>query len=172
MTGYFQIGYFRKTHGYKGDLVLRFETQDPALLAALDSFFLESESGPLPYFIHNIKSQKQDDWIVHIEDVDDELAAKRLVGKAVYIPEHLVPELPEDEYYLHELIGFDARDEDANKRMKVSDVIDRPNQPLLVLTDADGRDVMVPLVDAFVLNIDKANQLIELQVPEALYDIN
>ena len=171
MTGYFQIGYFKKTHGYKGDLVLRFETQDPVLLAALDSFFIESESGPLPYFIENVRSQKLDDWIVHVEDVDDEQAARKLVGQAVFIPEHLVPELPEDEYYLHELIGFKVKDLSNHKELLVKDVIDRPNQPLLLLNAGD-KDVLVPLVDAFVVSINKAEQLIELQIPEALYEIN
>jgi len=160
MEGYFQLGYLRKKHGYKGEVILHVESDHPARYASLDVLFFEEAGQPIPYFISSIRTHVTSEFILRLEDADDEASVQALVGKAVYLPEEALPELDDDQYYYHEIIGFEVKDASVSEVMTLEDVIERPGQPLLVLSHPDRENpIYIPLVDEFVVSMDKSQVL-------------
>ena len=51
MEGYFQVGYVRKKHGFKGDVVVRITADDPTPYQGLDAYFVEDRGKALPFFV-------------------------------------------------------------------------------------------------------------------------
>ena len=172
MEGYFQLGYLRKKHGYKGEVILHVESDHPARYASLDVLFFEEAGQPIPYFISSIRTHVTSEFILRLEDADDEASVQSLVGKAVFLPEEALPELDDDQYYYHEIIGFTVKDVAVAETMTLEDVIERPGQPLLVLSHPLRENpIYIPLVDEFVVSMDKKTKCLTLAAPGELYTL-
>ena len=102
----FLLGMITKPHGYKGDVVLFVDADNPHQYGQLDSIWVEESSGGLvPYFFDSLRSHG-DRFVAHLEGVNTEAAAQRLAGSKVFLPEKLLPKLPNDSFYFHEVRGW------------------------------------------------------------------
>lgn len=109
------------------------------------------------------------DIVVFFDGVDDRGVAERLSGCHCLARR---ADLPEDALLGHAgIVGWHAIDEAAGFEGTVTDVIDNPGQSLLELTGEDGRVVLVPLVDDFIVGFDEQAELIELAAPAGLFDL-
>jgi 16S rRNA processing protein RimM len=161
MEGYFQLGFLRKKHGYKGEVILHIESDHPARYASLDVLFLEESGAPIPYFISSIRSHITAEFIVRLEDVVEEAQVDAVVGRTVYLPDDALPELDDT-----------ASDPAIEGQLMVEEVMDRPGQPLLVLRHPSKEElILIPLVEAFVLEVNKAEKHIRLEAPPELYTL-
>ena len=172
MEGYFQLGYIKKKHGFKGAVVLFLDTDDPTYYESIDVLFINDSEAPIPYFITSSKKLKLNEWILNLEDVTSEEQSSLLIGKAVFLPENLLPVLNPEQFYYHEIIGYKAKDSSFSEEIIVLDIIDRPFQPLIRLQVTEtGKTILIPLVDHFIKKIDKKSQIIELCAHPDLYKI-
>ena len=173
MTGHFQLGTFRKTHGYAGGLVLPINFKPPTQFHALDVLFLEVAGQALPYFIEQIKTLNDTDLLVQIEGIIDSHAAQAFVGQMVYLP---VAMLPNDESLAmqdHDLIGFQVQDPSLEDSLVVIDVLERRMQPLLCLGHTDKEPhIFIPYVDAFIDRVELVTKTIHLKAPSELYQLD
>lgn len=173
MTGHFQLGTFRKTHGYAGGLVLPINFKHPSQFHALDVLFLAVAGQALPYFIEQIKTLNATDLLVHIEGIIDNQAAQALVGQVVYLPESLLPNDESLAVQDHDLVGFQVKDPSLNESLVVIDVLERRMQPLLCLGHPNkAPHVFIPYVDAFVDRIDLMANTLHLKAPSDLYQLD
>jgi len=58
------VGYVRKKHGFKGDVVVRITADDPSPYDDVDAFFLENQGKAIPIFIETSRGVKADESIV------------------------------------------------------------------------------------------------------------
>jgi 16S rRNA processing protein RimM len=93
-----------------------------------------------------------------------------LVGSEVYLPLTELQELEEDQYYFHELIGFEVYDETKGLIGPVQIVYDLETQDLLGVTH-QGKEVLIPIQDGIILRVDKAAKKVFCQLPEGLLEI-
>lgn len=109
---------------------------------------------------------------VRFADMDSERRAEELVGKEFSI-EVEDEEREEDEFYLEDLIGFQATIfEPATERSftgRLTNYIDSDVNPLFELT-IEGREVLVPAVDEMIGGIDFEREQIKFILPEGLID--
>jgi 16S rRNA processing protein RimM len=157
------IGYFTKTHGVKGQLILRdeedFETQ------GLTAFFLDADGGKAPYFIEELTDAAQG-LIVKLEEVDSIEQAKTFIKKTVYIESRFILEKEEEDSY----IGFEVIDEQLGSLGLVTGTSDNGQQDLLSLS-YKGKEVILPLAEELVLRIDDTAKIIWYRAPEGLVAI-
>ena len=130
MEGYFQVGYVRKKHGFKGDVVVRLTADDPTQYQGLDAYFVEERGKALPFFVANSRLVKADEAIVRFEGVDSEPESQGLVGRVLWLPESLLPELNDDQFYYHELPGFRVVNTGVESEMSLVQVVEYPAQDL------------------------------------------
>ncbi|MBV6457352.1 MAG: Ribosome maturation factor RimM [Fimbriimonadaceae bacterium] len=91
--------------------------------------------------------------------------AESLRWKYLEVPKSERPNLEEDEYYVDDLIGFEAFDASGKPLGKVNDVIAAPAHDIL---DIGG--VLVPAVEEFVVEIDLDNERVVIQPIPGLFD--
>ena len=77
---------------------------------ALKEILVEQKKGFTPYEIQNVRYQKNI-VILKLRGVDDRNAAEALKERDIYITEADLPELPDDTFYVRDLIGCEVRDE-------------------------------------------------------------
>jgi 16S rRNA processing protein RimM len=106
--------------------------------------------------------------VVKLSGVDDRNMAETLRGKEVHIKEEDLPALPEDTYYVRELIGLKAVDPAGEEIGHLTDVIKHSAQDLYEITKASGKKFLVPAVEDFVRGIDLEKGEITMSLIEGL----
>jgi 16S rRNA processing protein RimM len=108
--------------------------------------------------------------LAKFEELDRIEEVEHLVGSEVYLPLSELPQLDEDQYYFHELIGFDVIDLTMGLIGPVEVVYDLETQDLLGVT-YQGKEVLIPIQDGIITQVDKAAKKVFCQLPEGLLEI-
>lgn len=173
------VGKIGKAHGLAGELKLSFDypLQEGAL-SQLTYLFVEVVSPPIPFFIESIKPAPQVDfYLVKFESVREKEEAARLTNTNIKLLKEEVeqyfllpeePSLPIDEG--KELVGFTVIDKNLGKLGSIDEVMDMPQQ-LLAQIKVKGQEVMIPLTEETIEQIDEAEQVVYTDLPEGLLDI-
>jgi len=131
----------------------------------------EKNEGEFEAVCKSVRYQK-DKPVIKVEGVEDRNAAEALRGMEVFIDEADLDELPEGEHYVRNLIGCTVRDiASGNDVGMLTDVIQNTAQSVLEVETADGKEVLIPAVDAFMRNIDEEGRLIEVELIPGFLDV-
>ncbi len=93
--------------------------------------------------------------ILKFQGISDRNTAESLKNADVFITEADLRELPEDTYYLRDLIGMKVVDEGAYGEIGVlKDVLQNSAQDIYVVSRPGGSQVLIPAVKDFIKKID------------------
>jgi 16S rRNA processing protein RimM len=88
--------------------------------------------------------------VARFAEVGDRTAAEALRGTLLTVPRDSLPELPEGEYYWHDLLGLKVVSPDGQPLGEVVSVENFGASDLLEIARTDGGKVLVPLIPAAV----------------------
>lgn len=165
----FYIGYITKTKGLKGEVQLYFEFEDYEALA-LDVLFADMNGKMVPFFIEKHKLYPNSTGLFYFEDIDHIDKAQALLKKKIYLPLSKMPERGEDEFYYTDLKGFIAIDETLGELGEIIEVNEYPQQ-FVATVHYQHRDVLFPLNEDFIVEIDNEKNILHLDLPQGLLDI-
>lgn len=165
-----KIGFFRKTHGVFGELVLEFEPQFEYSIEETDHFFVELEGLLVPYFIadEGIRFKASNSAIITFENIQSEKYAKRLVGSSVYLFSDEIF-LEEQEDSTSRFTGFLLSDSNWGEIGKIERVDDYSGN-LVFTVNYKGGELLVPFNDDFVVDVNETNKVLTLILPDGLLD--
>ncbi|MGV3589070.1 MAG: ribosome maturation factor RimM [Adhaeribacter sp.] len=166
----YHLGYIVRTHGVKGQVVAFFDVDYPEDYEELESVFLQLNGKLVPFFIDALDIQPNGRIIIKFEDVDSIVEAEKLKNIALYLPLDQLPELDEDQFYFHEVIGYTVVDEQLGELGTIREIYEMPYQDLMAM-DYQGVEVLIPVQDELILRADKAVQKLFVNLPEGLVDI-
>jgi 16S rRNA processing protein RimM len=109
--------------------------------------------------------------LLTIEGVTDRDAAELLRGMEVLVEASKLPEISEDEVYLHDIVGFDAVLEDGSKVGTLEGFLDVPGQDVWIILGPDGREILLPAHDETIVEIDTQARRIVVDPPPGLLDL-
>jgi len=165
----YELGNVIKTHGLNGEISILLDVDDPSQYTKLESVFVDINEKLIPFFIETIHLQKENKALVALEDVEDIDTAKELVGKRLFLPLSFLPKLKSNQYYFHQLAGFEVYD---NEKLigKVLSVYELPQNNLLAI-DHEGIEILVPLDDGIIASVDLDTKTIKANLPDGLIDV-
>jgi 16S rRNA processing protein RimM len=166
----YELGSIAKTHGLKGEVLCFLDVDNTEEYAQMDSVFVEFKQSLVPYFIQQIQIQPNNRAIIKFEEVDSIETAQALVHCKLWLPLDVLPETEEDGFYLHEVIGFQVKDINKGVLGKITNIYEGNQQDLLGM-EYQGKEVLIPIVDEIVLEIDYENQIVEVNLPEGLLEL-
>lgn len=73
--------------------------------------------------------------------------------------------------YRYQLLGCTVLDEQERAIGVVEDIVDTAAHPLYRVRTPEGREVLIPAVDAFLRSVDVAAKRIVVALPEGLLDV-
>lgn len=159
-----------KAKTLSGGLVVRCTSSLPFLLSeGMEVAFVPPlHDLPRRSTVKTIQDEGKGSYLVSFEDVDDINTAEMLVGCRCLIRRSEVDESlfanP-----LNDVLGFAVRDKRFGDIGTVVDIIENPGQSLLeVATESNGCRVLIPFVDAFVLEINEDAHCISTSLPDGL----
>jgi 16S rRNA processing protein RimM len=165
----FYIGYITKTKGLKGELQIFFEFDEYQELD-LDVIFLELNGKMVPFFTSNHKLYDNKTGLFYFDDIDHIDKAQPLVKKKAYLPLNKKPERDEEEFFYTDLKGFIAIDETLGELGEIIDVNEYPQQFVATVLYKE-KEILFPLNEDFIVEIDDEGHILTLDLPEGLLDI-
>jgi len=166
----FYLGRIVAKFSFKGEVLIKLDTDEPELYTEMESVFVEYNENLVPFFIERSYLHKSTLLRAKIEDIDTEQDAEDMIGAELYLPLDQLPQLAEDKFYFHEIIGFDVIDKEHGNIGKIVSINDTTAQALFEI-DKDGKQILIPMNDEFIDLVDKKNQQIKVITPEGLVDL-
>jgi len=168
------IGRIVKTHGVEGEISVAFDVDNiDSLLAAAHCVMVYDEGLPVPFFLSGIRSRGAQSRLLKFDDINSESAAAQFVGKDVYMPAALVAEYEDDDdktdgFFASDLIGFSVIDHDTQYGIGTIACIDEQTENALFVVDTPRGEVLIPIADEYVTDIDAEARTISLSLPNGL----
>ena len=166
----FYLGKIVKKYSFKGELLVKLDTDDPSIYTKMESVFIDKNKNLIPFFIERSSLHKSTLLRVKFEDIDSEEDADKLLKSELYLPLEFLPQLTGNKFYYHEIFGFEAEDLSFGLIGIIKGVNDSTNQAILEI-DRNGSEILIPLIDDFIKSVDREQKKIILKVPEGLIDI-
>ena len=166
----FYLGKIAKKFSFKGEVLIYLDTDEPELYEDMESIFVEFNKNLIPFFIENSNLHKGDFLRVKFEDVDNEKQADEIINCEVYMPLNMLPKLEGNKFYFHEVIGFEIEDQRIGVFGKIVSINDTSAQPLFEVINGNV-EILVPMIDQFLVKIDRENKKVIMNLPEGLVEM-
>lgn len=165
-----KVGYFKKTHGVFGELVLEYEPQFEVSIENADRFFVELDGLLVPFFVmeDGFRFKTENSAILVFDGVDSEKYAKRMTGSSVYLFKNEIIVIP-DELFDSELVSYLLIDEKLGE-IGIIDQVDNYSGNIVFTLNFNGKELLVPFNEDFVIEIDKQKKIVKLALPEGLVE--
>lgn len=167
--GYYLLGSIVRTHGVKGNVIIRLDVDEPAAYKKLKAAFLDF-NGSLKSFDVTSTSILKDHLIVHLEGIEDMDEAETLIRTNVYLSMNELPELKGNKLYLHEAVGMRVIDSLEGELGLIEKIYDLPEQPVASVPFGE-KELLFPVIAAFIDRIDRENKILYVNLPEGLVAI-
>lgn len=102
--------------------------------------------------------------VAKLKECDDRDAAFALRGQEIAVNRDELPKPEQDEYYWQDLIGLAVVNREGIKLGQVSGLLETGAHDVLVVkgSDENAKEILIPFVEVYVLNVDLAQGLIEV----------
>ncbi|WP_158961703.1 ribosome maturation factor RimM [Myroides fluvii] len=166
----FYLGKVAKKFSFKGEVLIYLDTDEPELYENLESVFVDFNGQLVPFFIEAAFLHKNDFLRVKFEDCSSEEDADRIIGSEIYLPLNLLPKLEGNKFYYHEVEGFEVVDTTLGSVGTLTRINDS-NYQVLFEIDHNGTEILVPMIDQFIEQVDRENKKLILNIPAGLVDL-
>lgn len=178
----FQIGRITRTHGIHGEVELQF-TDDIFDRADAEYLVLRIDGLFVPFFFEEYRFKNNEAVIIKFEEVEDDAAARQLVGLSVYYPQQFVDEEEHDEINnLQAFTGFSLllvdeanTTEDQLATYELGTIVSvntSTANTLLTVETEEGEELLIPLHDDFLVDYSVKDRYLLLNLPEGILELN
>lgn len=161
MSDYFLIAKIISVHNKNGFLRAEIFSDFPERFENLKYVFLDFWGDKKLFVVEDCQKLK-DKILFKFKNFKTERELNALAGREVFIEESNTVALPENNYFIHDLIGSKVL-KNGEVIGTVNDVIKTPANDVLIITDDFGNETLIPFVNAFIENIDAAGKIIKLK---------
>ena len=163
------VGQVVNTHGHKGEV----------RVWPLTDFPERFQEGASLVFVQGDKTRQlsigrarvhKNMMIIQFAEISDMDSAETLKGGLLKVSKNELVELPENTYFVFEIIGMAVETIDKKVLGRVKDVIQTGANDIYLISGPE-KDYMVPAVKEFIQQIDRENGLITINPPEGLLDL-
>lgn len=171
---WYKVGWVKSAHGIKGELYIQLLSKKADWLKDLKSFQLKPLPGKGESQVFQFKRVKPHKvgLIVLPEGFTTRNQSEEWKGADFLIDKAILQTGEGEKPYLVEFEGFQVEDARLGVVGSVTGFMDNGAQDLLVVQSPDGKEIMIPFVDAFIVETDKQGRLLKMDLPEGLVDAN
>jgi 16S rRNA processing protein RimM len=144
------VGRVVKAHGVHGEVAVENRSDNPERWSP-GSVVLDDRGEPLTV---RTARPHQNRLLVTFDEIADRTAAERLLGVTLVVPASALPPLEPGEWWAFEAEGMTVRTEDGRELGRVQEVLAYPAHDLWRIVGPDGGEILVPVVDAFLVSVD------------------
>ena len=172
LTERFVIGRIGKPRGLKGEVRVFPLTDQVERFENLTSCYLEDEAGNvlMKLDLANVRIVQNQVSLVFKQMFNRE-AADKITGLYLSVDRSDAIDLPDDSFFIPDLIGCDVYDQSYGYLGMISDIQQYSNADVVTVKDKGKKDLLYPNLKSIVQNIDLERKRVDVNLPNGLYEI-
>jgi 16S rRNA processing protein RimM len=170
MKDYYYLGKITKKYSVKGEVLLKIDTDQPSYYKKIKSLFIYKENKLTLHKIEVARFHKDSLLRLKFEGINSEKEANSIINCDIYLPINNLPILTGNKFYYHDVINYLIIDEDFGEIGKIISIKENISQDLFVI-DHNKNEVLIPIHDEFIVEVDKKKNQIIVKTPEGLIDL-
>lgn len=164
----FKIGVINKPHGVKGEVSFSFTDDIFDRVEDCDYLILMMDGILVPFFWEEYRFKSDNVALVKFEGIDTAERAKMFTNVEVYFPKKYMDEQDEITSW-NFFVEFQVNDVRHGALGEIVDVDDATMNVLFVI-EKEGEELLLPAHEEFILDLDKKNRVLTVEIPEGLLD--
>ncbi|MGG4341687.1 ribosome maturation factor RimM [Paenibacillus lautus] len=165
------VGKIVNTHGIRGEVKIMPHTDfaDQRFAPKSQLYIVPDKGSKIEVTVDTSRFHKNM-YIVKFKELHGINDAEKYKGSLLKITADLQEELPENEYYFHEIIGCKVMtDEDPAEELGlITEILTPGANDVWVVKTPEGKEVLLPAIPDVVLDVDKESKLVRVHLMEGL----
>lgn len=167
MQEYLEVGQIVNTNGLKGLLKVNPFTDDITRFERLKTILVDHKKELLEFEIESVRYQKKQ-VLLKLKGIDTIEEAEKYREDYLKINRNKEEKLPEDTFYIVDLIGLDVYTENGEMLGKLDDVFSTGSNDVYVVKNSEGKQILLPAISDVIKNIDLKQKKIVVNLIEGL----
>ena len=167
MEEYFEIGQIVNTNGLKGVLKIKPFTDDIKEFEDFESIYVQRKNELIEFKIEEVRYVKNM-VLLKLQGIDDIDEAEKYRNLYIKVNRNVMPKLPEDSYYIVDLLECEVYTEEGKLLGKVDDVFNTGSNDVYVVKDELGKQILLPAIGEVIKNVDISNKKIIVKLMKGL----
>ncbi len=163
------VGIIGRPHGVRGLVRVQAYGETLSTRTPGDKVYLQPPAGNVRELTLESIVRHQRSWLVRFVGLTTVEAVQPLTGHELLVPEELLPELEEGEYYHYQLVGLQVETTEGNYLGVLREIIATGSNDVYVV-DNDGREILIPATEQVIRLIDLDLGRMQVNLPEGLID--
>ncbi len=162
---YLVIGYLRRPHGVRGEIIMDLHTDFPDRIKPGRNVLIGEKYQPLTL---DTVRQHNKGLLVSILGVNTPEEVGKYRNQWVYVKASEVPPLPEGKHYQYQLIGLDVVDENEVSLGKLVEILETGANDVYIVRDDSGKEILLPAIPSVILDLDMDRHYLKVHLLEGL----
>ena len=162
---YLVVGFLRRPHGVKGEMLMDVHTDFPERLKTGMTVFVGDDYQPMVIASHRAHAAGM---LLRFRGIKSPEDAGQYRNTRVYVRTADRPALPEGEYYHHQLIGLNVITDDGRDLGLLVDILETGANDVYIVRDADGNETLLPAIPPVVLEVRLADRQMRVHLLDGL----
>lgn len=176
MTELYQVGAITQTHGIRGEVKVFPMTDDVSRFKNMKELILDTGKEQIVLEVTSARPQKNL-VILKFKGIDNINDVEKYKGCGLFVTKENRVKCKKDEYFIADLIGLRAIDEEGEVFGTISDVIQTGANDVYVVTTKQGEEVMIPAIKDCILEVSVEEQdgqtgYVRIHLLPGLLDLN
>ena len=165
---YISVGKIGKPHGLSGAFRFFLDRELKKKSKIPGHFILSLKGSYTPWFIKTVEWTGFNEGYILFEEVTSPEKGRQYTGTELFLSEKDINTyFKKDALSLDYLVGYKVSDEETGEIGVITEVVENPGQ-LLLCIENDGKEIMIPFVEDFVIELNKRKKEMLLSLPEGL----
>ena len=167
MNKYLELGQIVNTRGLRGEVKVNSYSEDPNRFEKIKNVILKLKGQEKEYEIEKV-SYTKNQVVLKFKNVNTIEEAEKLRNAIILIDRNKLGTLPEDVYYIADLIGLEVYTDSNEYLGKVDDIFNTKSNDVYVVKDDLGRNKLLPGIPEVIKEISLESGKIIVHLIEGL----
>jgi 16S rRNA processing protein RimM len=167
-----EIGFVKKKFSHQGKFILQLNSPLFELKSSTEFIFFEYENCLIPYKIIELIQKNELEFLVQLKNIVSENDLLPFLESEVWIEKTKIKKLKNKEFDLSKLIGFSVFNKNTGLIGVLHEIQENKFQQLMKIKTSENKEILIPFVEEFILEINSKNKIIELDLPAGLLEMN
>jgi 16S rRNA processing protein RimM len=168
-SAFLVVGKVRRPHGVHGEVVAEILTDFPHHIRPKRAIYLGEEHVKL---IVVSRRPHNEGLLLGFEGITSPEKAGWYRNQILSIAASEVSELPEGEFYFHELLDLEVMDETGNFLGVLTEILETGANDVYVVTNSTGHELLIPAIPEVVLDVNLETKKMNVRLLPGLTDEN
>lgn len=164
---YFEIGQIVNHFGIRGMVKVNPFTDDISQFEEMETVLVDKKGSLQEMQIEEVKYSKNQ-VLLKLKGIETVEEAEKYRNCYIKLPREKARKLPENTYFIADLIGLEVYTEEGRLLGKVDDIYNSGASDIYVIKDATGKQILLPAIKEVIKQIDLEQEKIVVHLLEGL----